>query len=108
MNSPTIVGRSNTPREVVLGSLHGMPKPPRTPYNFFFRSHRQRLVQARGGCIRFSRLAQTILQMWKDVDGSEKAYFNSLAEQDRTRYEQEMIVWESRQAGGTHGGPGIV
>lgn len=93
------------------------PKRPLSAYNYFFRSERARLVgvdldlkeiadvhnrkkrrhRKTHGKMGFREMANKVGERWRTLSDDEKAPFIKMFEDDRTRYKNELKVWNELQ-----------
>eukprot|EP00977_Amphora_coffeiformis_P016161 scaffold4927_cov139-Amphora_coffeaeformis.AAC.21 len=84
------------------------PKRPRTAYNYFFHSEREKLlellpVREQGkpkkghGKISFGDMARVISAKWKTIGAQEMIHFANMANEDKFRYRRDMEAYKKDQ-----------
>ena len=67
----------------------------RTSYNFFFHEERKRLqemiLRETGRRPEYPQISKMVAAQWKKIPASEKAYYESLAAEDKRRYGLELV-----------------
>lgn len=85
---------------VEIQPAYKAPKRPLSAYNFFFKAHRQQILESMNvrpqgrprrshGKIGFRELAQTIASRWNNATDLEKEPFKVQAREDKARYNKE-------------------
>lgn len=73
----------------------------RSGYNFFFQEEAPRLQEFRyqetGHRSSYSELARLVGRNWKNLSREEKAPYQAMAIQDRSRFGLELIQWQEQQ-----------
>ena len=82
------------------------PKRPLSAYNIFFKDERERLLETMKASshsnpsekLGFAAMARTVAVRWREVDPTQKAYYDHLASLDQRRYKIEMDKWKAKKA----------
>jgi len=79
----------------------GKPRRPRSGYNFFFKEQAPKIsamiLRENGKKGTYTQLSAAVSKQWNETDRKTRAYYQSLAVQDKRRYGLDLVQWRIQQ-----------
>ena len=97
---PKVNKKTRTTSKMNKQPSHNKPSRPLTSYNYFFHDERlklqERLFKVHGQRPTYTQISRLVGASWRKISADKKAYYDTLAMQDRRRYALELVAMKSK------------